>query len=74
MALDALAFPITCCHCGAMVNLFQSVVRAGTEAMGIVRCENCRREYAVTVHMRRIGNDESSSRQRVRRERLRKLQ
>lgn len=46
--------PISCGNCGGNLSLNQSVARAGTECISLLRCRGCNAEWSLTSYLRPV--------------------
>lgn len=47
--------PIVCPHCAGEMDHVNGTTNAGTEAVGMTKCSQCSREFAVLVHLRQVA-------------------
>ena len=44
--------PISCLHCGGTLDVVHSIAHFGTEALAVLECRECRRQWTVACQMR----------------------
>ena len=53
--MNGYLLPLTCPHCGGVLDHVNAVTRAGTEAVAVAKCSTCSREFTVSVQLRPLA-------------------